>query len=106
VGIPWPVVVDSDRSIEKSAGVGTISLENIYQAQMLMPDGKLTDGSFSDVEGTVDQGLATAKWRVDPGVVPETLKGAWLQVEFGNFAAASALIKKGLANPKTEVKAA
>lgn len=104
VQLTWPVIVDSDRSFEKSAEVGEISLQNIYQAMVLLPDGTTTDGDFSDIEGTVTSALTDAKWRVDPTDVPEALKPAWVQVEFGNFGAASALIKKNLFSPKPDLK--
>lgn len=105
VQLTWPVVVDADRSLEKSAGVGEISLENIYQAKLLMPDGRLDDAAWSDIEGSVNGVLAEAKWRVAPQEVAEPLKAAWLQVEFGNFGAAAPLIRKQLTSPKADVKA-
>ncbi len=104
VQLSWPVVVDGDRSLEKSAGVGEISLQNIYQAKMLLPDGRLDDADWSDIEGSVTGALAEAKWRVEPSEVAEPLKGAWLQVEFGNFGAAAPLLKKHLNSPKADVK--
>jgi len=101
VGLRWPTVVDADRSLEAAADVGTISLQNIYQAKLLMPDGSIRGASFSDIEGSVNRAMETAKWRVEPAEVPEALKAAWLQIEFGQFAAAAPLVKKQLfaANP-------
>jgi thiol-disulfide isomerase/thioredoxin len=104
VGLSWPVLIDGDRAFEKASGVGEISLNNIYQVRLLMPDGKLTSGDWSDIEGSANRALATAKWRVEPTDVPEALKPAWLQVEFGNYAAAAAAIKSGVNSPKPDVK--
>jgi len=105
VALPWPVIVDTDRSFEKKSDVGEISLQNIYQGKLLMPDGQLARASF-DIEESVPAALATAKWRVDPAEVPTALKPAWLQIEFGNFAAAAPLVKKSVNASMPEVKAA
>lgn len=104
VGLKWPVIVDTDRSFEKAAGLtNEISLQNIYQARGLLPDGSLQNAS-TDIAASVPELLSDAKWRVEPAEVPEPLKPAWLQIEFGNFNAASALVKKNLSSPKADVK--
>ena len=104
VGLKWPVIIDTDRSFEKAAGItNEISLQNIYQARGLLPDGSIQNAS-TDIASTVPQLLSDAKWRVEPAEVPELLKPAWLQIEFGNFNAASALVKKNLSSPKADVK--
>jgi thiol-disulfide isomerase/thioredoxin len=106
VGLRWPTIVDTDRTLEAAADVGTISLQNIYQAKMLRPDGSLGRASFSDIEGSVNEVLPEAKWRVDPAEVPEALKAAWQQIEFGQFATAVPLVKKHLNATNPTVKAA
>jgi hypothetical protein len=100
------VIVDTDRSLEAAADVGTISLQNIYQAKLLMPDGMVRRGSFSDIEGSAEEALRDAKWRVDPADVPEALQAAWRQIEFGQFAAALPLVKKHLNASNPTIKAA
>jgi thiol-disulfide isomerase/thioredoxin len=107
VGLRWPTIVDTDRALEAAADIGTVSLQNIYQAKLLMPDGSLAGASFNDIEGSVNRALADAKWRVDPAEIPEALKAAWLQIEFGQFAAAAPLVKKQLnaANPTIKTAA-
>lgn len=104
VGLNWPVIIDSDRAFEKACKVGEISLNNIYQVKLLMPDGKLVSGDWDNIEKSANEALATAKWRVEPTEVPDLLKNAWLQVEFGNYAAAATAIKTGVNSPKPEVK--
>jgi thiol-disulfide isomerase/thioredoxin len=106
VGLRWPTIIDTDRSLETAADVGTISLQNIYQAKVLRADGSLGRASFSDIEGSVNAVLTDAKWRVDPAEVPEALKAAWLQIEFGQFATAAPLVKKQLNAANPTVKAA
>ena len=47
--INWPTIVDSDRGFEKTAGVGEISLKNIWQVFVIDPDGKFRRaGSFKN----------------------------------------------------------
>lgn len=43
------VIADTDRQLEKLAGVGEISLNNIYQAAILTPDGQLHRADASDL---------------------------------------------------------
>jgi len=105
VGLSWPVLIDGDRSFEKNSGVSEISLQNIYQVKLLMPDGTLSGGDWSDIEGSANRALATAAWRVDPTELPDALKTAWLQVEFGNYGAAAAAVKSGVNSPKLDLKA-
>jgi hypothetical protein len=45
-----------------------------------------------------------AKWNVEPASIPAALKPAWSAVEFGDYPAGAALIKKSLTSNKTEVK--
>ena len=40
--IRWPVIVDSDRRVEQTCGVPTVSLSNIYQMRVLTPAAFLT----------------------------------------------------------------
>jgi thiol-disulfide isomerase/thioredoxin len=102
--ITWPILLDPDRSFEKASGVNEISLQNIYQSRLLKGDGSFSGGSF-DIAEVADDGLATAKWRIDPAEIPEELQPTWQQVEFGNFPAAAQSLKKNMASGKEEIKA-
>lgn len=105
VGLMWPVIVDPDRSFEKLSNVNEISLQNIYQSRLLMADGTLVGGSF-DLAESAPRALAGAKWRVDPKEVPDSLKGAWQQIEFGSFLNSAAQLKKSSNSTKPDEKAA
>lgn len=102
--IGWPVIVDEDRSFEKQSGVGEISLMNIYQSGVLGGDGEFMRTGF-DLQQSGERAAASGKWRIDPSAIPPALKSTWQQIEFGQFAAAAPLIKKGLATQNAEVKA-
>lgn len=102
--IPWPIVVDPKRELEKKYGVDEISLQNIYQAKIITADGRLIDGRAFDVEALGEQALVGASWTIDPTGLPESLRPAWAAVEFNNDAAGAAMIKKGLVSPKPDVK--
>jgi thiol-disulfide isomerase/thioredoxin len=105
VNCNWPVVVDPSRQLEKSAGVGEISLQNIYQCRVLTADGRLVPASAQDLERSAETALSGAKWRVDPKDIPAALKPAWVSIELGNPAAAATAVKKGLTSPKADLKA-
>jgi len=102
--VTWPVLLDSDRSFEKASGVGEISLQNIHQLRVLGGDGKFQQVGGFEIDKAADSGVATAKWHVDPKEIPEALKGTWQQVEFGNYTAASQVLKKNLASQKADIK--
>ncbi len=105
-GVGWPIIVDTSRQFEKQAGVGEISLQNIHQACMLMPDGTLRRADWSDVSGSAEQALKTAKWNVDPKGIPASLRSAWLGVEFGEYASVANVVKRSAASRKPDEKAA
>lgn len=104
--VNWPTIVDPDRRFEKAVARETISLENIYQMRVLMPDGRVVNGDWSDFEGSAEAASKNAKWKIDPAGMPASLKGAWTSIELGDFTTPAALVKKSLASGKAEVKAA
>ena len=103
--INWPVIADADRSFEQQAGVGVISLQNIWAARIITGDGKMIPANANDMAETAERAAAGAKWNVDPKEIPDTLRQAWFAVEFGNYPAAAATLKKNLKSGKAEVKA-
>jgi thiol-disulfide isomerase/thioredoxin len=104
VRLPWPTIVDTSRELERQAGVGELSLQNIYQAGVITSEGKFRRADASNLEGAADAALAGAKWLVDPVGIPLPLRSAWLAIEFGNPAAAAVTVKKGLASSKADIK--
>lgn len=93
-GVNWPTIVDVDRSLERFAKVGEISLQNISQLSVITPQGELQRGSWSDWEGTIERYISDAKWRIDPTEIPAALKPIWQNVELGNFGAALSALAK------------
>lgn len=104
--IDWPVLVDTTRAFERQSGVGTISLQNIHQLRVLMPDGQFRRGSYRNVEGEAADALTEARWKVDPASVPQSLRGVWQAVELGGYATAARPLKKALASRNPELKQA
>lgn len=104
--IPWPIVVDTDRSFERLCDVGEISLKNIMQIRYITADGKLKVGDWSDWPGTVARALEGAAWRVEPSEVPAELRGAWWNIELSQYAASAAAVTNAQGSRKRELKAA
>jgi hypothetical protein len=96
VSVEWPAIADNDRSFERAIGVPPLSLSNVIQVRIVTPSGKITIGSFSDVEGSFKPYLPMAKWQVDPESITPVLKPAWQHVEFGRTAQTIPLIKRYL----------
>lgn len=104
--INWPVLADFDRSFEKLAKIREISLQNIWQAAVILPDGSFRMANAQDLAASAELALAGAKWNVDPAEIPESLKPVWQGVEFGAYAGVAAALKKNLVSRKPDVKAA
>lgn len=104
--IPWPVIADTDRSLEQACGVGDISLNNIWQARIIDPDGILVRANGSQMDETAQRAARDARWNVDPSTIPSELQPAWQQIEFGSYAPAAATLKRYAKSRKPEVKTA
>lgn len=102
--VNWPTICDSDRSFENQFGF-TVSLENIKQVRLLMPNGTFKPGDSDNIEGSAVDAMREAKWKVEPKEVPPVLHSAWLAIEFGKYPDAAQLVKKNL-NGKGEIKEA
>jgi len=106
VNCDWPALADIDRAYEKSADVGTISLQNIYQARIITPSGKMVQADTGNLAGSVKTYLPQAKWKVDPKIVPESMKAAWKAMEFGDYALASAVVKRTIKSSDEKARTA
>ena len=104
-GVQWPTIVDSARMFEGAAGVGVISLENIIGYRILNADGTLSSGGF-DIDANAKRALSTAGWNVDPANIPDSLKGCWQAIEFGDFVSESRTLQRALKSKKPEVQTA
>lgn len=106
VGLTWPVIVDESRAFEKEVLKGEISLRNVFQLRIIGPDGRVHNGNFNDLAGSVNRYLDGAKWKVDPETVPDSLKATWKQVEFGEYTAALPTIRRAQRSSDEKTKAA
>jgi thiol-disulfide isomerase/thioredoxin len=106
VNLTWPVIVDTDRSFERKADVGEISLQNVMQVAYLAGNGELRHGDWSNIDGTIRQALEGAKWNVDPALLPADMHPVWRSIEFGNYVDARPGLTKALASRKNDIKAA
>lgn len=102
--VNWVAINDWDRSFEKQFGF-EISLQNIAQVEMLLPDGSFKSGRYNDIGGSATEAATSAKWKVDPTDIPANLRPAWLAIEFGSYPDAAKAITRGLAGkgPQLEV---
>lgn len=106
VDLPWPVIVDPTREFEKLWLNNEISLQNIHQLGIILPSGQKTMGNWSEFENSVQKAAEGATWKIDPKTIPLAFQPTWRLVEMGKYAAASAMVKKGLATRNEEVKQA
>jgi len=106
VKITWPMIVDEDRSFEKSCDVPTISLSNVIKNRILTPDGKLISADLDFNAKEINKYLAQAEWKIDPVTIPDSLKATWRSVEFGRHEEAMPMLKKALSSRKEDIKQA
>ncbi len=106
VNCNWPALADVDRSFEKASNVGVISLQNIYQARIITPAGNMVAADFNNLGASVQSHLSSAKWKVDPAIVPESMKAAWKAFEFGDYGPASAMVKRTINSKDEKTKTA
>jgi thiol-disulfide isomerase/thioredoxin len=105
VKLPWPVIADPTREFEKQCLGGEISLQNIMQVKLVMPDGKFRNGSWSEPQRSAEQAAKDAKWSGDISKVPASLLPAWRDFQFGTYLKAAGAIKAGLASADPAEKA-
>ena len=103
-GVGWPTIVDSARMFESAAGVGQISLNNIIGYRVLNADGALVGAS--SLEDGAKRAMTTAGWNVDPTDIPDSLRGVWQAVEFGDFVSESRTLQRALKSKKPEIQTA
>ena len=101
-GVTWPTIVDPARRFEAVAGTGEISLNNIRGHRVLDAEGILKP-SFG-LEPSAKMAMTTAKWNVDPEGFPDSLKGCWQAIEFGDFVSEAKVLQRALKSKKTEVQ--
>jgi peroxiredoxin len=101
-----PIIVDSTRQLEQAAGVGSISLQNIYQAATIGPQGDVRRSNAQDLLSTLQAAADESSWNVDPANIPAPLIPLWKQIEFGNFTGTGKLIARRLQDRKPEIKQA
>jgi len=105
--IPWPIIVDPNRSLEKQFQLPKeISLENIYQMRVKYPEGRIGSGSVSKFEETITNALRDASWKIDPKTLPPETLAAWKEVELGDYQRALPLLKKILFAQNDDISSA
>ncbi len=106
IGINVPVIMDVDRSLERRAGVNEVSLNNIWQARIIGPDGELSYVNGGDIPAAMQKAAASSHWNVDPSSMPAEIIPTWRQVEFGDYASAAKMVSRFARDRKPETKAA
>ena len=104
--LTFPVIVDTDRSLEVAAGIGEVSLKNIWQAIEIDPQGTVTRVSATDLSQSMASAASKASWNVDPQGMPAAILPLWKQIEFGHFQGTAKLVERSLKDRNADVKAA
>ncbi|MEZ6088922.1 MAG: TlpA disulfide reductase family protein [Pirellulaceae bacterium] len=104
--ISIPIIADYYRTFERAVGVNEVSLQNIFQAAIIDPEGNLQIANGADIPGTLQRAAAEAKWNIDPSQMPANLIPLWKQIEFGNYAGTSRLMQRALKDRTAEGQAA
>lgn len=99
--IPWPLLVDQDRSFEKACDIYPVSGQFPIQLRVITAGGVLEKVSAEEdeLEDSLKKAAEGASWKVSPDEVPDALKPVWQAVEFGNYQQAHLALKKAAAKP-------
>jgi thiol-disulfide isomerase/thioredoxin len=82
----WPTIVDTDRSFEKACGITEpIAIGNTLVVKVVSPTGEMRTATHLNYHLAVTDNLKTAKWKIDPKEIPDSLKVAWQFLEIGNY---------------------
>ena len=99
----WAYYADTDESFQKKF-LNLTKIERGYEYAGLIK----ADGTYHQINTDLESGLKAelpnTKWKIDPKDVPEVLKKAWRQFEFGQSNEASLVIKQALGASDPKVK--
>lgn len=84
----------------------TVNLNAIMQVRIITAAGRMTRDNPRNLEKAAERALEGASWNVEPSGIPAALQRTWLAVEFGNYPAAAASLKKSLRSRKSKTKSA
>ena len=84
----------------------TVSLNAIMQVRIITAAGRMTRDNPRNLEKAAERALEGASWNVELSGIPAALQRTWLAVEFGNYPAAAASLKKSLRSRKSKTKSA
>jgi thiol-disulfide isomerase/thioredoxin len=104
--IDWPVIVDSDRSLERASGLEEINLNNIHQARTITADGQFIVSRWDNLPDVVEKALAGAAWKFPYDRVPATFQPAVHRLEYGDYRPADIAVRDGLKDKSPEVRQA
>lgn len=104
--ITLPIIADVDRSLERSTGMTEVSLQNIYQARILLANGTVQRGNATQLDESLQKAAEGAAWNIDPADIPQSMQSLWQSIEFGGHAPAAKSIKKFSKSRKPTEKAA
>lgn len=82
----WPTIVDTNRSFEKACGITEpVAIGNTLVVKVVAPTGEMQTATHLNYHLFVTDKLKTAKWKIDPKAIPDSLKVAWQFLEIGNY---------------------
>ena len=104
--IDWPTIVDTDRSFEKKTIAAEISLNNIYQTCVSRATGEWDQVSADELPLVAKAAAKGGSFKIDPSLVPESLRRAWRNIEIGNYAASARDVTRAGSDGDDATKAA
>ena len=103
--VNWPVIIDTDRTLESRMKVKEVSLQNIWQFRSIDAAGKIQSFNGKKMAATAESLLKDAKWEIDAELIPESLSQAHSQVEFGCYANAAKTLVEASKSRDESIKA-
>ncbi|REK27939.1 MAG: hypothetical protein DWQ42_05905 [Planctomycetota bacterium] len=104
LSVDWPALLDPSGRIAADLAAASDSApaggderrRSSGNITVIDGHGRVLSDRFTSASSAAGAASRTAQWRVDPKGIPEDLRSAWLDVEFGRFDDAVGGIRKGL----------
>lgn len=107
IKLPWPVMVDTSREFEKASGIFVpIDEKNTSGMRYITPDGEIHTLAKEVLEDAAEKAVEGAAWKVEPTLIPDSMKASWTAVELGNYKGLAPALKKSSSSSKADVKEA
>lgn len=102
--IKWPVLADERGDYAYDWGFRGINAEYDIHYGVVNASGSGEFATTEQVEEYLKKNLEKSRWKIDPKEIPDPLKKAWREFEFGDMSAALSALRPYASSSRDEIK--